>query len=225
MAVEGWHFVGDKLLDGRPVPPDGEVLVHKGPLEMCHSGLHFSERVRDALMYAAGNTVCRVRCSGEIVMGLDKGVCRERTILYRVGLEQGLRSFARWCALQVIHLWRAPDCVKNYLCTGTKRDAARAAATATAPAAATYTACYAARHAARAAARHASCFAAFIFISWDAAWFAARHAAWAAARAAGRAAATAAAAQEKKLLEIIEQARSGQTEWVFDIPETEEKES
>ena len=44
--------------------------------------------------------------------------------------KETLREFARWCALQVIDLWDAPDVVYEYLKTGdeTLRDAARAAA-------------------------------------------------------------------------------------------------
>jgi hypothetical protein len=36
--MKAWHFVSDTLRDGRPVPADGEVLVHKGPLILCASG-------------------------------------------------------------------------------------------------------------------------------------------------------------------------------------------
>ena len=40
MSDPYYHFVGSTLRDGRPVPPDGEWLVHDGPVEMCASGLH-----------------------------------------------------------------------------------------------------------------------------------------------------------------------------------------
>ena len=36
------------------------------------------------------------------------------------------RTFARWCALQVVHLWGCPDIVRKYLVTGD--DGVRAAA-------------------------------------------------------------------------------------------------
>ena len=44
--------------------------------------------------------------------------------------KETLREFARWCALQVIDLWDAPDVVRRYLETGdeTLRDASQSAA-------------------------------------------------------------------------------------------------
>ncbi len=127
---KAWHFVGDTLRDGRPIPKDGEKLVHDGELVMCESGLHASERIIDALQYAPGSTICRVEVGGEILKSDDKLVATERTILWRVDGENLLRKFARLCALDVVHLWDAPDVVLEYLNTGNEklRDAARAAA-------------------------------------------------------------------------------------------------
>ena len=128
--MKAWHFVGESLRDGRPVPPDGEWLVHEGELIMCESGFHASERLIDALSYAPGLTICRVEVDGEIFHDDDKLVAEKRKILWRVDGEQALRAFARWCALQVIHLWDAPEVVIEYLITGNKIvwDAARATA-------------------------------------------------------------------------------------------------
>ena len=161
-----WHFVGDTLQYGRPVPPDGEWLVHQGPIVPCESGLHASERIIDALYYAPGNTVCRVEMRGEIMPdGGDQIVARERRILWRVDGAQLLNEFARRCALDVACLWDMPDVVRRYLETG--NDDIRAAAwNATGDAA---------RNATRDAARAAA---------WNAAWNATRAAAWDAARAA-----------------------------------------
>jgi pyruvate/2-oxoglutarate dehydrogenase complex dihydrolipoamide acyltransferase (E2) component len=136
--MKAWHFVSDTLRDGRPVPADGEVLVHEGPLKLCASGLHASKNILDALQYAPGSIICRVEVGGEIIHGNDKLVCSERTILWRASGEQVLRKFARMCALDVMHLWDAPDIVVQYLKTGDESiraaaldavwDAARAAA-------------------------------------------------------------------------------------------------
>ena len=158
-----WHFVGNTLRDGAPIPADGVKLTHHGPLKICESGLHASVRLIDALKYAPGVTLCRVECSGTINHQNDKLVCSERTIIWRVDAEDFLRLFARQCALDVIHLWNAPDVVRRYLETGddSLRAAARNAAAAVSAAA------WAARAAADAA--------------WDAAWDATRAAAWAAA--------------------------------------------
>jgi hypothetical protein len=167
--MKAWHFVGETLRDGRPIPADGATLVHDGPLVMCEAGLHASKRIIDALGYAPGNTICRVECVGKIITDDDKLVCSERTILWRVDGEYLLREFARWCALSVAHLWGMPDVVKTYLETGDEN--LRAAASAAAWAAAW------------AAARAAAWAAA-----WDdasaAAGAAARNAAWDAARGA-----------------------------------------
>jgi hypothetical protein len=191
--VLAWHFVGDALRDGRPVPADGVTLKHKGKLELCASGLHASERLIDALEYAPGPILCRVQMGGTIKKESDKLVARQRTILWRIDSTDVLRKFARQCALDVAHLWNMPPVVRQYLETGDESLSAAAWSAAWA----------AARDAARAAAR-------------DAAWAAARDAAWvarAAARDAARAAASAAAwaaardaakdAQNTRLTEMV----------------------
>jgi hypothetical protein len=158
--MKAYHFVGAALRDGRPVPPDGEWLVHEGPVELCESGLHFSRHPFDAMRWAPGATLCLVEVEDIVEEMADKGVCRRRLIVRRIDATELLWGFARWCALQVIHLWDAPDVVRRYLETGDEslrsaawadamsswdtRGAARAAAWA------------AAKDAARAAARSAA---------------------------------------------------------------------
>ena len=171
--VEAWHFLADDCRfgydDGTKAEP-GYVYSVKGPIKLCSWGLHASERAIDALKYAPGNMIGRVVLSGEIIRGDDKLVATHREYLWIADAEETLRSFAHWSALQVIHLWGAPDVVRRYLESGD--ESLRAAAWA------------AARAAAGAAARAAA---------WDAAGAAARAAAGAAAGAAARAAAWAAA--------------------------------
>jgi hypothetical protein len=126
-----WHFVADKLRDGRPLPPDGEWLVHDGECQMCVSGLHASLRLLNALLYAPGSTVCRVMVRSIADKEADKLVARERLILWRLDkADELLQKFVRQAALAVIHRWEAPQCVKNYLTTGDEnlRSAAREAA-------------------------------------------------------------------------------------------------
>ena len=115
--MKAWHFVRDTLRNGDPVPADGELLRHDGPLEMCVSGLHASKRLIDALQYAPGNTICRVEVSN-CEHDIDKLVCRERTIIWRVDGKELLHDFARRCALGVIDKWDPPDVVREYLTTG-----------------------------------------------------------------------------------------------------------
>jgi len=165
-VITAWHFVGDRLRDGRPVPKDGIWLEHTGAIAICRSGLHASRDPFDALQYAPGPWLCRVECDGDIVEQRDKLVCRRRRIVERRDATDGLRYFARMQALSVVHLWNAPDVVLDYLMTGDER--IRAAASAAASDAASAAASAAASDAASAAA-------------WAAASDAARAAAWAAA--------------------------------------------
>jgi hypothetical protein len=206
MIILAWHFVGDALRDGRPVPADGEWLEHNGPLVMCESGLHASERIIDALKYAPGATICRVELDGEMLNYNDKLVARRRMIMWRIDGDEVLRAFARRVALDVAHLWDMPDVVRQYLETGDEslRAAAWAAAWAAAGAAAGPAAGDAAGDAAWAAAWAAAGAAA-----WDAARAAAGTAAWAAAWAAR------AAAQDKYnawLTEMVEAAHNATEE-------------
>jgi hypothetical protein len=176
-----FHFVGETLRDGRPIPANGEWLVHDGPVKICASGLHFSYDAFDALRYAPGNILCLVEVADIVATEKDKGVCRRRKIVARFDAEPILRYFARIQALSVVHLWTEcpPDVVLDFLMTGDEslRAAARAAAG---------DAAWAAGDAAWAAA----------WAAGDAAWAAA----WAAAElAAARAAAELAAARDAKL--------------------------
>ena len=172
-TVRAWHFVGDTLRDGSPIPADGVWLEYKGALKMCESGLHASRHPFDAMKYAPGNTLCIVECSGEIIEDTDKLVCSRRRIIERMDATEMLRYFARMQALSVVHLWDAPDVVLDYLMTG--EEELRAAALDAA-----LDAAWAAARAERAA-RDAA------WAAWDAAWAAERaaeRAAWAAERAA-----------------------------------------
>ena len=203
MSKLAWHFVGNTLRDGRPIPADGEWLVHEGPIVICESGLHASLHPFDALQYALGPVLCRVECDGVEDEARDKFVCRRRRIVARADVTETLRYFARMQALSVVHLWDAPDVVLDYLMTGD--ESSRAAAWDAAWEAAAYDAARnAARDAARWAARSAAWEAAGV-AAWEAAGVAARNAARVAARWAARAAAYDAAgvAARKNFLALI----------------------
>ena len=180
-----FHFTGDTLRDGRAIPPIGEWLEHEGTITPCESGLHASADPFDALGYAPGATLHMVEIEGDLVehgSPANKMVGRRRRIIASIDATPLLWDFARWCALQVIHLWDCPEVVRRYLETGDEsiraaaRDAARDAA-------------WAASWDAARAASWAAAWAA----SWDASWDAARAASWAASWAAAWAAARAAA--------------------------------
>lgn len=96
---QGWHFTdGDKLRDGRPLPPIGEWLVHDGPVEMCKSGLHYSPTILDALSYAPGCHLHRVSVRNVVKKQDDKAVCRRRRIDESADMTWALVSFAENCA-------------------------------------------------------------------------------------------------------------------------------
>ncbi|HUV67761.1 MAG TPA: hypothetical protein VMW24_27975 [Sedimentisphaerales bacterium] len=158
--IDGWWFSAARVLphgDGRRIEIGHTHHVH-GTITPCENGLHLSVNALDALQYAPGDIIWRVRGHGTVVVKRDKAACSDRTYL-RGGIDVSdvLRHFARLCALDVISLWDAPYTVRQYLRTGDPRirDAAWAAAGAAAGAAA-----------------------------WDAARDAAGDAAWAAAWAA-----------------------------------------
>lgn len=138
-----WHFLdNNKLRTGERAPKDGVPLEFKGKVAICESGLHASESIRDALNYAPGLTLCRVRCAKIVTKHDDKFVCRKRTILWRIN-EKVMRRVIVWWAY-----WCA-DRAKQH---ATSAAAAYAAAYADAVAASAASAAYAADAAAYAAA-------------------------------------------------------------------------
>jgi len=184
-----WHFLpNDKKLfykhNGKRIKVRKGQVLRCDPNKMvpCRYGLHGSSKPLDALSYAKGPIVCRTKHSGKILYHgnpVDKLCSEVREILWWADASQILREFARRCALEVVHLWDAPDVVIKYLETGD--ESIRAAA---------WDAAWAARDAAWDAARDAA------WAARDAAW----DAAWAARDAAGDAARDAAgdAAREKQ---------------------------
>jgi len=220
-TVKGWWFAleNNKLANGDNRPIKLEITHSvKGEIIPCQNGLHLSKRLIDALNYSPGPIVYKVAGSGVVIPHghpIDKYVCSERTYIKGgINCTDIIIRFARLCALDVIHLWDAPEIVIEYLKTGDEklrstawaaaRDAAWDAADDAARAAARAAAKAAARDAARAAARAAAWAAAR-----DAARATARAAAKATARAAARAAAKAAAratareTQNKRLTSMI----------------------
>ena len=89
----GWHFLPQ---DGRlyglgQLPESKRVLVEAGqtyhvelPLVLCEHGLHASKRALDALQYAPGPIICRVRLAGDILEDTDKACATERLVLWMV---------------------------------------------------------------------------------------------------------------------------------------------
>jgi len=107
-TMMGYHFMADRdgapvLRDGSPCPAKGVTLKHAGPLAMCSAGYHASRCAIDALEFAPGPWVARVRLSGEIAEGTDKAVATERTITAGpIDATAVLREFAAACAYHAL---------------------------------------------------------------------------------------------------------------------------
>jgi len=191
-TVLAYHFTdGWQLRDGQPLVVGSEYVFDGTPM-MCECGYHASRHVFDAMMNAPGPILSRVECREITDECDDKLVCRRRRVIATIDATKIAQKFARMCALDVIHLWDAPDVVVRYLKTGDEslRDAARIAA-------------WDARDAAWAAARNAG-WAAARAAAWDArdaAWAAA----WDAASAIGRD--TALRRQRRRLARMVTQER------------------
>lgn len=177
--MRAYWFGGDTLPhgDGRPVAV-GVTHTVEPPIVPCWRGLHASVHPSDALKYAQCASLWLVELAGEIEQHgspPDKLAASERTYLARIDATDLLREYARWCASQVLHMWDAPNVVREYLATGDEsiRDAARAAAMHVASPAA---------RAARIAAWDCSQDAARD-VAWDSVWDADEEAVWSTQRA------------------------------------------
>jgi hypothetical protein len=121
IPIEAWKFLRESRClgydDNRPVEMGVPLEVDGHPV-LCERGIHASRRAIDALQYAESAIVARVACEGEIVEGADKLACTRLTPLAIFDATDTLRHFERLCALDVIHLWDAPEIVRRYLETG-----------------------------------------------------------------------------------------------------------
>ncbi len=120
--MKAWYFSGiDKKLrygDDREIAI-GVTHEVEGKPTLCRYGLHGSRLLLDALSYAFGPVVWRVELSGEMDKGDNKIAAQKRTYLSGgIDITHILRKFGRLCALDVIHLWDAPDIVVRFLKTG-----------------------------------------------------------------------------------------------------------
>jgi len=169
-TVEAWHFLPN---DGRlRFPPHekvevGVTLKIDGSPILCERGFHASIRAIDALNYAPGTRVCRVRLGGEIIHGDDKLVATERTVLWMADATNTLHECACLFAEEALRVAKVDD-PRCHAAIDAKRkwlrgeidddamSAAEAAARLAAESAATSAARLAARSAAESAARSAA---------------------------------------------------------------------
>ena len=218
-----WHFLSeDKRLgygDGRLVEV-GATLECKGKPALCSNGMHGSARLIDALRYANGPIVCRVKIDGDVIEDDDKLCGRRRTVLWLLDATRILHEFACACAEDALALVERPD-ARSVEAIEAKRkwlndeitDEELAAAWDAAEAVAGNAALYAAS-----ADAEAVSWAAASACAWAAAWAAARDAASAAALASAwddaRADARAAARdkQNERLTEMVMAAHEKESE-------------
>ena len=168
--IEAWHFLRqDGCLNYEPhtLVTVGEPLRVDPPITLCERGLHASVRAIDALQYAPGPIVCRVRLDGEIKHGDDKLCATERAVMWMYDATNVLHEFACVCAETALLIanvddprcWQAIEAKRAWLrgeIGAAQLAAARDATRAAAWAAAGNAAWDAARAAARAAARDAA---------------------------------------------------------------------
>lgn len=124
MTITAWYFAKtDNRLgydDGREIiiGETHSVSTDERPVKCCLWGLHGSKRIIDALHHSAGPIIYRVELSGEIDECPDKVAASQRKYLWGFDAANVLYAFARRCALEVAHLWDAPDVVREWLQTG-----------------------------------------------------------------------------------------------------------
>ena len=104
-AMLGWHFLAEdrRLRFGtKEVVEAGKTYTAEGPLVLCRNGVHASRRAIDALQYAPGPIVCRVRLHGEIQHDTDKSVARHRTVLWMADATALLHEFGLVCGHEAL---------------------------------------------------------------------------------------------------------------------------
>ena len=174
-GILAWHFLPDdrRTAHGEKIGvAAGQTLKMKPPIELCRRGYHASIHALDALLFASGAIVCRVKLYGTVIQDTDKAVATHRTCMWMADATRTLHEFAIWCAEQALESGRKcgyePHMdslkalqVKRLWLDGNATDSELDAARAAAWDAARDAAWAAARDAARAAARDAA---------WAAAW-------------------------------------------------------
>lgn len=108
--IMGWHFVNNNRTlehDAQNVTVEpGYVYTYDSDLmpRLCVRGMHGSRRAIDALKYTPGPIICRVALWGDVEMGNDKLVARNREVLWMADATRELRLWVCWCVRQVWHM-------------------------------------------------------------------------------------------------------------------------
>jgi len=100
-----WHFLADDrrmYYPPRTLVEAGKTYTAVGRLRLCRNGMHASVRAFDALAYALGDVVCRVRMGGVRLEGKEKVCARARTVLWLADAAPVLHEFACQVAEQAL---------------------------------------------------------------------------------------------------------------------------
>ena len=106
-AYTGWHFTEAQHhgRDGWPLQKVEELPTGIKPI-LCEIGLHASKSALEALSYAPGPFVSRVRLEGTVVVGDDKACAPRRVRLAGpADASRELRLFAADCAEHVLPIF------------------------------------------------------------------------------------------------------------------------
>lgn len=141
---QAWGILhADGSVDPHGITPvDGEWFTHfrEPALDVVERGPHMHDRLIDALRRGPtepGAMIARfeVERSAKVARARTTAsiASEKRRVIWRLDGETSdrvLTEYARWCAEQVLHLWDAPQVVRDWLATGDENliDAARAAA-------------------------------------------------------------------------------------------------
>src|SRR5512146_2314967 len=141
MTFLAWHFVGDRLRNGDPIPKVGvwehwphelKLCPNKYDIKALRGGLHWSLDPWDALNYAPGPFLRLVAVKGSYITQKDKGCSHWRKTVAQMDATEMLRYFARMQAISCLDKWKSdPDpIILDWLFTGDEsiRPAAWAAA-------------------------------------------------------------------------------------------------
>lgn len=98
-TILAWHFSdGREAYSSRRKLVAGKTYRVRGKPVLCEHGLHGSVRALDALIYASGNIVSRIRLSGVVIADTDKHVATVREHIAMADATNLLHEFACWCA-------------------------------------------------------------------------------------------------------------------------------
>lgn len=102
----GYHFVGETLSDGRPIPPDGEWIINGEAVQIDNRNVY--SRLPSELLSSCspGPTICLIEIDGTRLR-----------IIKRIDATQLLSRFGADLALSVRNFWKMPSIVKQYLNT------------------------------------------------------------------------------------------------------------